>query len=566
MKNYLKITFLLFAGLLYAQEEDIKEESVVVEFSFNPNLSDAFKLKSFPKALDSVPRKELEYNVTPTKVQSDFKPLIKKAKYASTAFDQKEVFDNYLYLAGGLYGNTELETLIGTRNYDEWNYGAYVSGMYSNNGIEEDRVDNNQLNTLVDLFVSRTYDTSIFRLDAAYNRNQVHYYGLPNVDFSSLGVNLNTLDTEQVYNAVELKGDWKFQETLFSGLTPSLTFFSDAFKSTEIDFTTQILLKPVIAEKAFSAKVNFQYLSGDFNSRANLVDGNSSYRFINLGVGAFRAYTQDKLSIVLGADIFLNSDSEVGETNFYFMPNLQLNYAVVENIMTLKTGVTGDFSQNSYYSLTQSNPFVLPSLQLKATAKPIEMSLGLDGVLSSSFSYEIGAAYTVEKNKLLFRNTPQSSDFTTAQAYELGNSFSALYDDVNTFTLSSLVGVALSKELKVDFVGAFNMYNTNTEQEAWNLPGYEFGVISAYAVNKWKIGFDINLIGERKDITVDGAGVETPVSLSAYADANLNLAYQFNNRFSAHINSYNLFGNNYDRYVNYEVQGFQLVGGISYKF
>ncbi len=56
------------------------------------------------------------------------------------------------------------------------------------------------------------------------------------------------------------------------------------------------------------------------------------------------------------------------------------------------------------------------------------------------------------------------------------------------------------------------------------------------------------------------------VTLDSYFDANVNVGYHINDRFSVYARGNNLAGNNYNRWQNYPVQGIQVLGGATYKF
>jgi hypothetical protein len=46
----------------------------------------------------------------------------------------------------------------------------------------------------------------------------------------------------------------------------------------------------------------------------------------------------------------------------------------------------------------------------------------------------------------------------------------------------------------------------------------------------------------------------------------LNGGYHFNDRFSAFLRLNNLLHTEYQRFANFDTQGFQVLGGITYKF
>ncbi len=56
------------------------------------------------------------------------------------------------------------------------------------------------------------------------------------------------------------------------------------------------------------------------------------------------------------------------------------------------------------------------------------------------------------------------------------------------------------------------------------------------------------------------------VTLDGYVDANLSFGYRFTDRLSAFVKGSNLFGDNYDKWMNYPVQGIQGLVGVTYKF
>ena len=63
-----------------------------------------------------------------------------------------------------------------------------------------------------------------------------------------------------------------------------------------------------------------------------------------------------------------------------------------------------------------------------------------------------------------------------------------------------------------------------------------------------------------------GTVVDTVITLDGYIDANVHLGYRFNNQLSFFIKGSNLFGDDYQKWANYPVQGIQVLGGASYKF
>ena len=55
-------------------------------------------------------------------------------------------------------------------------------------------------------------------------------------------------------------------------------------------------------------------------------------------------------------------------------------------------------------------------------------------------------------------------------------------------------------------------------------------------------------------------------TLKSFVDINLNGGYHFNNKFSTFLKLNNILNTHYQRFANFDTQGFQVLGGMSYKF
>ena len=78
-------------------------------------------------------------------------------------------------------------------------------------------------------------------------------------------------------------------------------------------------------------------------------------------------------------------------------------------------------------------------------------------------------------------------------------------------------------------------------------------------------------MGERSDLVssndpADLLITNTVETLDSYFDANAHVGYRFNNRLSAFARVNNILDSNYEKWLNYEVQGLQGMVGATYKF
>ena len=107
------------------------------------------------------------------------------------------------------------------------------------------------------------------------------------------------------------------------------------------------------------------------------------------------------------------------------------------------------------------------------------------------------------------------------------------------------------------------------EQEAWNLPAIEVNSSIDFNITpKWYAGVKLFYVGERKDLqrNIDLVAVGSPVKLGSYFDLNAHVGFKYNERLTAFLRLNNITNKAYEKWLNYQVQGFQVVLGANYKF
>ncbi|HTG67453.1 MAG TPA: hypothetical protein VL859_13850, partial [Flavobacterium sp.] len=249
--------------------------------------------------------------------------------------------------------------------------------------------------------------------------------------------------------------------------------------------------------------------------------------------------------------------------------NVSVSYPVVEDLMIFYAGAEGSLEQNSYMDFVKENPFLSPTLSIAPTDKQNQISVGLKGKLASSVSYNIQGSYNNERNKALFR----SHDYTennTNEDYAFGNSFQVVYDDVKTYSFSANLKADFSENVNFGIGGTFSSYKNSVEQEAWNLPAIEINSSIDFNITpKWYAGAKLFYVGERKDIQTnlsDALVVTSPAKLGSYFDLNSHVGFKYNSQLTAFLKLNNMTNKSYQKWMNYPVQGFQVMIGANYKF
>ena len=144
---------------------------------------------------------------------------------------------------------------------------------------------------------------------------------------------------------------------------------------------------------------------------------------------------------------------------------------------------------------------------------------------------------------------------------------------MNITTLEGSIYYQLSEKIKVDAIGRFNSYSTRNNSFAWNLPQIEVIVRGNYNLyDKFLVTLDMKYEGGRRALVYeDGKDVsledgQYAKKLGFIADVNLGVEYRYNKRISAFVQFNNLAAQRYQRWYNYPVQSFQVMGGFTFRF
>jgi len=582
MKKYSFVLILIMSlGQVFSQKKPKKKDSIVevinVITSYTPTISDAFKIKKTPKIIlsNTTSKKKLSYSIFSAPVASTFVPKSGVVKGIDVG-KKERLFDNYLALGFGNYTTPFIEFFLHQNRKFETDYGIYLKYTSSENGVKNTFL-NNEFSTLnLGGFYLKEERGFTWKIGGNMYQKQYNWYGLPNISFDNNTI--NSIAAEQTYGFYEVESEVVFENSYFDNIKGALSLFDDKFGSKEVGF----LLKPSLKiPLGFISKnlselelqTNINYLQGEFEQNY-LNNSNIKYSFFNLGIHPVYRVNWNKLSIKLGSKIYLTSDIENSLTDILVYPDLEITYPVIPNLINFYAGAGGDLYMNSFQKFSEQNPFVSPTLFLTQTNEQYNLFGGINGTISSNISFNVKASYKSDEDHALFvRNNSKSNGVfnasTSLLGYEYGNSFNVFYDDISTLSIFGEIEIDASKRFSIGATIQTNSYSTTFQQEAWNLPKIEGAIYGKYKNNNWYANANIFFVGSRMDVQYNGTFPSTIASiesLDAFTDMNLNGGYHFSDFFSAFIKLNNILGTDYDRYANYNVLGFQVLAGITYKF
>jgi len=579
-QNKITITLFLVAfqfSFAQKKEENIGSEVVNVVKPYTPTLSDAFKVQETPVLDDegNAKKETINYSIFSFPVASTFTPSKGKAEGVDKT-KQAHLYDNYATLGFGNYRTLNAELFV---NQDLGN-NDYVGGMFrhlsSQGGIKGVELDDRFYNTSIDLTYGANTNALSWNLDLGYKNQVYNWYGLP----SGFGDNLsptdraflvNGIDPQHVYNTYAFGGKIDFNEGILNDANMKFSHFTDTFGSAENRFYIKPSLQFDIMEESIKTNIIVDYVGGSFDKNySNTNTEPLKYGFTNFGITPTFVMEEDDWTINIGAGIFYSLDNEKSNNKFFIYPQVNASYKVVGDLMIFYAGAEGNLEQNSYLDFVNQNTYLSPALNIAPTDKQYDIFAGLKGKLANTVSYNMRGSYVNERNKALFKSNDYNED-TTNEDYAFGNSMQVVYDDMRTLSFSGDLKASFSDNVTFGVSGTFNSYTNDFQQEAWNLPEVKFNANIDFNITpKWFAGAAVFYVGERMDIqgNTDNINVvaPSPITLDSYFDVNANLGYKHNDRLTGFIRANNIANQAYEKWLNYQVQGFQLVVGANYKF
>ena len=570
-KNIILIILLFSSGIIFSQKkkkEKLKTEEITVVKAYKPTVSDAFKINIGPE-IDSVElaKKELDYTINSIPVASTFTPAKGRAKTLKR--DPKEhIYRNFVSAGYGNYNTPIVEAFISTSssNYNE--FGGFINYHSSSGGIEGVQLNDSFLDFDVDLFYKQLERDFKWQANGGFNYLSTNWYGLPaEINFDNNV--LNSINEKQSYTDVYLGGNIEIFDSLLYGAKANFSSLFDREKSRETRGTVSGILDFPIGREIINLALSFDFLGGVFEH--DFLEINKlQYTFFNIGLSPNFEILRENLTVNAGLRLYYSlASSQDEKSKFYIYPNITASFKIKNDNLVAYAGITGDLEQNSYKGFVVENPFVSPTLNIKRTSQQYNGYVGIKGFITSKFRFNAKVAYGNEEDKPLYKLNPSKTDGTieVQNGYEAGNSFQVVYDDVSTIHVSGELIVDLFESFKFGGNIEFNSYSLSTEEEAWNLPMLKSTLIARYIQKKWSAGANLFLVTDRKDeLTILPLATTVRIINSAYFDINLDALYNINDKVSVFLNLNNLLNSNYQQYTNFTVQGFQVFGGVKYKF
>nr|WP_321224881.1 TonB-dependent receptor [uncultured Psychroserpens sp.] len=570
MKNNLKYIILAIitfnVAITFAQEREndsIEGGTVNVVKPYTPTISDAFKIKEIPTLNDSttIKKKEIKYNIFSIPVASTFTP----AKGRAATVDKEKpvkLYDNYASLGVGTYTTILGEVYLNHAISRTERVGGYFSHHSSAGDLEDVNFDNNFSETGLNAHYSQKLRDYAWKVEGGFQLQRFNWYGVPDQEIS-------TFDVGHSFYTANIGGNIKFDDAIFKKGSVLFRRFGDDQDSGENRFVLKTGFDVPVSDEIISTNVTIDYLGGSFDKNY-FIDDELNYSNIIFGLAPSYQIKQDDLTLNLGVNLVYLNDTEASDGKFFIYPNITASYRLVDELLIAYGSIEGGLNQNSYYDFAQENPFVSPTLFIVPTDQAYNATVGIKGKLSNSMSYNVNGRYFADNNRALFKSNPDAGE--NRENYQFGNSFGIAYDDVKTFSIGGELNVDVNRNFKLGLKADYFAYSTDNEAEAWNLPDIEASAFLDVQIDEhWFAGANLFYVGERKDFQSGIGGplvlpFATEVTLKSYFDANAHVGYKITDQLSAFAKVNNIANQDYNRWLNYQVQGIQFLAGATYQF
>ncbi|NER18597.1 TonB-dependent receptor [Spongiivirga citrea] len=571
MIKIIKINLLFLAlttsSFVLAQEEEKKIDTEVINVvkPYTPTVSDAFKIKKNPTLNDSTTtrRKIVNYRIFSQPVASTFTPAKGKAEGIQKA-PREKLYDTYLGFGLGNFNTAKLDFYTAQEVDRDSDLNISLKHHSSQGGIDNVILDDKFFDTDLELKFIRSERDFKWEANGGFQHQLYNWYGIATPTALS-DPEIAAIDPTQNFISGYLGGEVTFEDGIFRSIDLNVRQSGDSFKSSE----TRVIINPTIQfpieNETITATFTADYLTGKFD-RDYFNNVSLSYQYLKTGLSGGLTLLRDDVTLNLGAAVYYGYNAESKDGDVFIYPRVTASYRLVDEYVILFGGVEGDLIQNNYYQFYQDNQFVSPTLNVSPTDAKYDAYVGMKGKISANVGYSVQGGYSV-KNDHPFFISNASNNTLNDQGYSYGNSFGVIYDNLQTISFSGKLSYEASSDLTLSARGTIYDYKTDNIDMAWNLPEVTATAMVDYQINKnWYLGGSVFYTGARQNSVLPVDPTAEPTVLKSFLDINSYLGYRISEKFNIFMNINNLANQNYQKWENYPVQGFQFLAGITYGF
>lgn len=540
-------------------DENLGVQEIQVTESFIPDVPDANKFADIPTLSDTI---KIVKNISYSPINKRFESHltlnpIKAAKIKGEPLNK--LYHNYIY--GGV-GNMSMPTskifYCSDRN-KSLSYGLALSYIESYADIktifdEEVKVSAAFRETDFSAYVKKDFDFGILNAYASRQGNVFQAYGYnPNLK-------LEEKFTEEYWGystmslSLQVKNTDKSKPTYYAKL-----FAYDLNEQTENSISFLLTAKQSKGLNSYNVDIGMDYDFNNLSKKYVFADSLAKELILTFYPSVSRSLGGGDLN--LGFELKSMDTRDSADINLVIFPHIRYDYIFSENSQSAYAGVRGGLDENSYWTLSKKNPFILNALttdggglELINSQIKYDLYIGMNSYLGADINWSSELSYARVQDMSFF-------DLDDNSTYQ--NKFKVVYDDVNHLLWSSTLDWKMNSHANLNLQLDYHKYDLDSLQDYAYKPSVVSKLGFSYNIGD-KILPQIEIVGAFDRSTATNSTSAVPL-LNDIIDLNLALEYKYNTIFSAYFKAKNMIGG-YQIWENYPVLGPQVFFGLSFRF
>ncbi|MEO5999818.1 MAG: hypothetical protein ABIN89_23520 [Chitinophagaceae bacterium] len=531
---------LVLADSSVAQDSS-KRKTIEITSTFKPVLRDAVKINfnAAPPSVDSS-KPTLKYNLPTQNLSFTYVPVMMKP--VALDVDSASGWKSSNYIKAGV-GNVHIPFLQSGFSFGDGKnayFNVFAKHLSSKGGLPF------QKNSQTAANVEGTYKT-IKNLEwnagVGFKSDDYFFYG-----YQPSPLVFTKNDLRQRFQTFEGKLSLHNVEPTTYGLNYYPNFKTSVFsgkndfnKATESNTVLNLPLQKTIG-KIFGIKLGFTAdLTSYRPSDKSRIQNNLYYFSPSLLLKTPNVYLEGGLIPSWDNGIFTT------------LPNFMADITTNDKRFTLQVGWIGYYNKGSYERFASINPWIIQPDNLLNT-RVQERYAGFKGSVLNHFTYSAKVGFAEYRNMPLFVN--DSTD---------GKTFQTVYSSqLQAIQFHGEIGYTQGETFNATAKLTWNQYSKVKDQtRAWGLLPLEFNVNL-----NWQVIHNLWLKSEL--FAWDGAAYRTVTKDARKGDGgfdlNAGLEFKITRQFNLWVQTNNIFNNRYERWNQYQVYGFNMLGGVVFNF
>jgi len=536
MKYFILFGFILATGIAATAQDSTKSKTVNVTSTFKPTLKDAAKINfnaTPPTADTSRPR--LQYNIPDQNLSLAFQPG--SLKPLALQVDSGGRWGNESYVKLGFGSLKTPFAQAGVSFGDGKNVGLNIYAKHSSSKGNIQYQD----------YSSSQVDANAFIKSTKNLQWNVRFGGMQEV-YNKYGFEPKTLvfpkdsiqTTYQTWRGrINFHNITKTELGLSYAPELKVDVFNDQLSNSESNTYLNLPLQKTIGD-AFEV---------DLGATANL----SRHKPDNKTAIANNFFYISPSVLFKKENVNINAGLRPSWDNgqFKVFPNFMAEFKTKDYPFSFQFGWTGYLRNSGFEYQATMNPWIWAPSTVNNT-KIEERYLGIKGSVGDHFNYSAKASYNIINNQPLFVNdTMSGKSFRTVNESEL-----------KQYSIGGELGYTVGEKFSVISNLSLNQFHLKDNAKAWGLLPLE-----------WKTDMRIQVL---KDLYVTSTlyAFDGPWSLSkagkknlpAATDLSAGLEFKVYKNIKLWMQFNNIFNKEYQRWNQYPVYGFNLLGGVVFSF